>query len=130
MNVSGSWKTRIVEADAGDAVKVANSDRIMPPYSRPVAPTSPRSLSTSLVETLASAPDRIDAAATGLAFMESLLAGGGDEFLPFAGQSVGLIHDVVSAAEIVARTMEQAETALGNAFRHATVAGVGRSNVS
>ena len=36
------WKRRIVEADALDAVKVVNSERVMPPYTRPGSPIEPR----------------------------------------------------------------------------------------
>ncbi|WP_234018692.1 MULTISPECIES: hypothetical protein [unclassified Streptomyces] len=35
MNVSQDWKQRIVGADAVDAVKALNGDRVLPPYSRP-----------------------------------------------------------------------------------------------
>src|SRR4051812_20935002 len=35
MRIADAWKRRIVEADALDAVKVVNSDRVMPPFNRP-----------------------------------------------------------------------------------------------
>ena len=37
-----------------------------------------------------------------------MLEGGGDEYLPFAGQSAGLIHEVLPAAEIVRRVVAEA----------------------
>jgi enoyl-[acyl-carrier protein] reductase II len=43
---------------------------------------------------------------------EAVMAGRGDEYLPFAGQSVGLIGEVLPAAEIVRRVVEEAEAAL------------------
>ena len=43
---------------------------------------------------------------------ESILTGRGDEYLPFAGQSAGLIDEVLPAGEIVRRVVEQAEAAL------------------
>ena len=51
----------------------------------------------------------------GLRLREALLAGRGHEFLPFTGQSAGLIDDVLPAAEIVARVMTEAEEALSRA---------------
>jgi nitronate monooxygenase/enoyl-[acyl-carrier protein] reductase II len=41
-----------------------------------------------------------------------VLAGGGHDLLPFAGQSVQLVHDVVPARELVARLVAEAEAAL------------------
>ena len=40
--IADEWKRRIVEADALDAVKVVNSERVMPPYTRPAAARSSR----------------------------------------------------------------------------------------
>ena len=43
---------------------------------------------------------------------DSVAAGGGHEYLPFAGQSAGLIHEILPAAEIVRRVVAEAEAAL------------------
>ena len=112
MNVAEAWKQRIVAADALDAVKVANSDRVMPPFNRPGGPAEPRALSTPLIEQLRHNPEWIDPAVMGARLRESLLAGGGHEYLPFTGQSAGLITDVRPAAEIVERVVAEAEAAL------------------
>ena len=112
MNVADAWKQRIVAADALDAVKVANSDRVMPPFNRPGGPAEPRALSTPLIEQLRRNPEWIDPAVMGARLRESLLAGGGHEYLPFTGQSAGLITDVRPAAEIVERVVAEAEAAL------------------
>ena len=48
----------------------------------------------------------------GARLRESLLAGGGHEYLPFTGQSAGLITDVRPAAEIVERVVAEAEAVL------------------
>jgi len=42
----------------------------------------------------------------------AIRAGGGEDLLPFAGQSVGLIHEVLPARELVRRLLAQAEIAL------------------
>jgi enoyl-[acyl-carrier protein] reductase II len=110
--IHDEWKRRIVEADAPDAVKVVNSERALPPYSRPGARVAPRSLATPLVEQLRLHPEWIDPASIGPRLRESVLDGRGDEYLPFAGQSAGLIHEVLPAAEIVRRVVAEAQAAL------------------
>ena len=98
-----------------DAVKVVNSERVMPPFNRPGGPAEPRALATPLTTQLREHPEWIDAKVMGLRLREALLAGRGHEFLPFTGQSAGLIDDVLPAAEIVARVMAEAEEALSRA---------------
>ncbi len=110
--IAGDWKRRIVDADALDAVKVLNSERVLPPYSRPAAPVEPRALRTPLIEQLREHPEWVDPASLGPRLRESILAGRGDEYLPFTGQSAGLIDEVLPAGEIVRRVVEQAEAAL------------------
>jgi nitronate monooxygenase/enoyl-[acyl-carrier protein] reductase II len=60
MRISEAWKARIVGADATEAVKVANSARVMPPFNRPGWPAEPRALRTPLTDQLAEAPDAVD----------------------------------------------------------------------
>jgi enoyl-[acyl-carrier protein] reductase II len=115
MPVADEWKRRIVAADALDAVKVVNSARVMPPFNRPGGPAEPRALTTPLIEQLREHPEWIDPSVMGLRLREALLAGRGDEYLPFTGQSAGLISDVLPAAEIVARVVAEAEEALSRA---------------
>jgi enoyl-[acyl-carrier protein] reductase II len=112
LGIAEEWKRRIVEADALDAVKVANSERVLPPYSRPGTRVEPRSLSTPLIEQLREHPEWIDPAVMGPRIRAAVMAGGGHHYLPFAGQSAGLIGEVLPAAEIVRRVLEEAEAAL------------------
>jgi len=109
LGIADEWKRRIVEADALDAVKVVNSERVLPPYSRPGSTVEPRALSTPLIEQLREHPDSVDPSATGPRLREAVLAGRGDEYLPFAGQSAGLIDEVLPAGEIVRRVVAEAE---------------------
>jgi nitronate monooxygenase/enoyl-[acyl-carrier protein] reductase II len=109
LGIAEAWKRRVVEADASDAVKVVNSERVLPPYSRPGSRVEPRSLTTPLIEQLREHPEWIDPAVMGPRIRESVASGRGDEYLPFAGQSAGLIHDVLPAAEIVRRVVAEAE---------------------
>jgi enoyl-[acyl-carrier protein] reductase II len=112
MRIADEWKERIVAADALDAVKVANSERVMPPFNRPGGPAEPRALSTPLIAQLRMHPEWIDPAVMGARLRDALLEGRGDQYLPFAGQSVGLIDDVLRAAAIVSRVVAEAEAAL------------------
>ena len=115
MPIADAWKQRIVAADALDAVKVVNSERVMPPFNRPGGPAEPRALTTPLTTQLREHPEWVDPAVMGARLREALLAGRGDEYLPFTGQSAGLIDDVLPAAEIVGRVVAGAEEALSRA---------------
>ena len=113
--VDEAWKQRVVDADALDAVKVENSERAMPPYSREAPRAAPRALSTPLIEQLRDDPASVDPAEIGRQLVEAVMRGGGHEYLPFAGQSVALVHEVLPAADIVRRVVEEAEAALRGA---------------
>lgn len=119
MRIREAWKRRIVEADAIDAVKVPHSDRVMPPFTIPQVgpPFAPRALRTPLIEQLESEPEAVDPAVAGPAAVAAIRAGGGEDLLPFAGQSVGLIHEVMPARELVRRLVAEAEAALDLAAR-------------
>jgi enoyl-[acyl-carrier protein] reductase II len=117
MGVAEEWKRRIVAADALDAVKVVNSERVMPPFNRPGGPAEPRALSTPLIAQLREHPEWLDPSKMGPRIREAVLDGRGHEYLPFAGQSVGLIDEVLPAAEIIRRVVAEAETSLDRAAR-------------
>lgn len=112
MAIAPEWKQRIVDADATDAVKIANAERILPPFTRPGGPAEPRALRTPLIERLAADPDSVDAAAVGTALRAALRAGGAHDLIPFTGQSAGLIADVAPAGELVRRIVAEAEAVL------------------
>jgi enoyl-[acyl-carrier protein] reductase II len=109
LGIAEEWKRRIVEADATDAVKVVNSERVMPPFNRPGGPAEPRALRTPLIDQLREHPEWVDPAAMGARLRAALEEGGGHEYLPFAGQSAGLISEVLPAGEIVRRVVAEAE---------------------
>ena len=115
MRIADDWKRRIVEADAADAVNGASSDRVLPPYNRPGARVEPRALRTPLIDQLREHPTWVDPASLGPRMRDAVLAGRGHEYLPFSGQSAGLIDDVLPAGEIVRRVMAEAEAALAAA---------------
>ncbi|MGV9654128.1 NAD(P)H-dependent flavin oxidoreductase [Streptomyces sp. NPDC003554] len=119
MNISDDWKQRIVGADAVDAVKVLNGERILPPYSRPESYGVPRALRTELVDTLRHHPEQVKEDVVPR-LMESISRGRGDEFLPFTGQSAALVRDVLPAGELLRGILREAEHIL--AARAAEVA--------
>src|SRR3954451_5384734 len=91
MRVADAWKERIVAADALDAVKVANSERIMPPFNRPGGPAEPRALRTPLIDQLRVDPESVDPERVGADLRAALLRGQGEDYLPLTGQSAGLV---------------------------------------
>ncbi|MFJ3205581.1 nitronate monooxygenase [Streptomyces sp. NPDC086989] len=117
MSVSQAWKDRIVASDAADTVKAVGSERILPPFNRPGSAGVPHCLRTPLVDALREDPSQVDPAQTVPRVMAAILAGGGEEYLPFTGQSTALVHEVLPAGEIVRRMVKEAEAALAAAAR-------------
>ena len=66
MAIASEWKQRIVDSDALEAVKVTNSERVMPPFSRPHRPGAPRCLRTPLIDQLRDHPEQVDGAEVAL----------------------------------------------------------------
>jgi enoyl-[acyl-carrier protein] reductase II len=117
MTIDPAWKDRIVAAGALDAVKVPNSDRVMPPFTLPQlgVPFAPRALRTELIDRLESDPESVDPATVGPQLVSAVRAGAGHDLLPFAGQSAELVHDIVPAGELVGRLIAEAAEALERA---------------
>jgi enoyl-[acyl-carrier protein] reductase II len=113
MAASQRWKEQIVHAHALDATKVPNSELAMPPFTLPQvgAPMSPRALPSDFIDRLRTDPGSIDeldrAQILGLARTHQA-----DRALPFAGQSVELIHDIVPARDLVERIVDEADRVL------------------
>ena len=112
MGVNAEWKQRIVEAGALDAVKIPHSERVLPPYNRPGGPADPRALRTPLIDRLGEDPESVDPATVGPELLAALREDRAHEYVPFAGQSAALVHDVRPAAEIVRDLVAGAEAAL------------------
>jgi enoyl-[acyl-carrier protein] reductase II len=121
MTIARAWKDRIVVAGALDAVKVPHSERVMPPFTLPQigVPFAPRALRTELIDQLEADPDGVDPAEVGPQLLAAVRAGDGHDLLPFAGQSVELIHDVAPAGQLIARLVEDATAALVQASHRA-----------
>lgn len=120
MTIDAAWKQRIVSGHALDAVKVTNSERIMPPFTlpQPGLPAAPRALRTTLTDRLEQDPSAVDAEQIRARLLADLRRGGGHDTLPFTGQSAELIHDIPAASDLMARLVTDAEHALRGAAAH------------
>lgn len=114
MAIAAAWKRMIVDADSADARHDEVVDLLLPPYNRPHYPAAARVLGTPFLEEWRTRPVELAAVAPELtpAIIEAVLSGGGHDQVPFAGQSVGLIHDVRPAARMVHDTVREAEEIL------------------
>jgi enoyl-[acyl-carrier protein] reductase II len=113
MAASQRWKDQIVSAHALDASKVPNSELAMPPFTLPQvgAPMAPRALRSAFIDRLTSDPQSIDEVDRA-ELLKLVRSGRGEEALPFAGQSVELIHDIVPARVLVERIVTEADDIL------------------
>lgn len=115
--ISLAWKRRIVDAAAEDAVRVEVFNDINPMPGSYGYGTVVRSLRTPFIDTWQGCREAAKHQAEQL--RNELLAaaqqGRIHEFLPAAGQSAGLIHDIVPAGEIVRRIVEEARLAFAYA---------------
>jgi enoyl-[acyl-carrier protein] reductase II len=110
---------RGIAADATEVVKVPHSERVMPPFTIPQlgVPYAPRSLRTELTDRLESAPEEVDPDVVGPELLRALRSGGGQDMLPFTGQSVELVHDVLPTQDLIARLISEAEEAARRAVQ-------------
>jgi enoyl-[acyl-carrier protein] reductase II len=120
---SDEWKKMIVDAGAEDAMQTEALDPLMPPYNHGYAVVRQRPRVTHTVPgVLTGRPDQLArrAGELGSEMFAAITAGNGHEY-PFAGQSSGLIGDILPAAEIMRRSLAQAEDALARALSYRAV---------
>jgi nitronate monooxygenase/enoyl-[acyl-carrier protein] reductase II len=108
-----AWKRRIASARSEDAVKAEFIPDLVPgsPGSFDVAP---RVLRTEFVERWNADREGAMAHREELAaeVLEAVRTDRGHEYVPFSGQTAGLIHEILPVAEIVRRLVDDAEAAL------------------
>jgi nitronate monooxygenase len=109
-----AWKHRIVEAEAQDAVKVEVWNDISPSPGSEGYGTTIRALRTPFIDTWQHRHDDARREADRLRgeVLAAVQQGRIHELLPFAGESAGLVHDIIPAGEIVQRLMAEARHAL------------------
>ncbi len=111
MTISPQWKRMVVDAASRDAHHSELLDAVLPPFTRPHWPATARVLPTAFEHEWTGRPDELANRATELGpqIVDAILAGGGHEYVPFAGQSAGLVHDIRPAGDIIRDTVAEAE---------------------
>lgn len=110
------WKQHIVESESEAAVRFEAWAAIMPPDARGYA-VVPRVIRTEFVAAWEGRHEEAGRQADSLRgqIMAAIQEGRPHELTPFAGQSAGLVHDILPAAEIVRTMSSEAEKALQRA---------------
>lgn len=113
-SVSEKWKRAILDAESEDAVKVDVWDDIFPKPGGGAFDVVPRALRTRFIDEWRARPEDARQQTEGLQgeVWSGISQGRMEEFVPFGGQTAGLIRDVRPAAEIVRQFVREAEEAL------------------
>jgi enoyl-[acyl-carrier protein] reductase II len=113
-SASGDWKQAVLTTESEDVIRFEVWKEIMPAASAGAYPTVPRVLPTSFVAEWQERPDEARRQAEKLRgeIMDAVREGRVHEIAPFAGQTAGMVHDILPAAEIVRRLVAKAEIAL------------------
>jgi enoyl-[acyl-carrier protein] reductase II len=112
---SEAWKGRILEIESEETVRFEAWSAIMPAGSG--YDVVPRVIRTEFVARWEGQPDEARKRADELSgeILGSVREGRQHEVTPFTGQTAGLIHELLPAAEIVRRMVSEAEQALAAA---------------
>lgn len=119
--ISDGYKQAILEAASQDAIKFDALNDLLPSPGTKGYGTVLRSIKTAFIAELQAQQGLARQDSQGLldVLKTAIQAGNVHEVMPTAGQSAGGIHEVLPAAEIVARMISEAETALAGAPRPA-----------
>jgi nitronate monooxygenase/enoyl-[acyl-carrier protein] reductase II len=115
--IGEAWKQAILAAESEDAVKADVWNDIVPLPGRGGYGTVPRALRTPFLDEWQSRRDeaRREAERLGGEILMAVRQGQMNEYVPFAGQTAGAIHDILPAAEIVRQIVAEAEEVLRGA---------------
>jgi enoyl-[acyl-carrier protein] reductase II len=109
--IPAAYQAAVLAASSEDAVKVAFAPQVFPPAGPGGYLTLPRALRTPFIANY----DPADREASAARLREAVTSGRVHELVPFAGQTVGLIEDVVPAAAVLERLVSEAEVAVAAA---------------
>jgi nitronate monooxygenase/enoyl-[acyl-carrier protein] reductase II len=117
--VNQEWKRMIIEAESEDAVKFEAWNDIIPPQRSGGYPTSMRSIRTPFIDQLYGRRDEAKQEAESLQgeLLTAMKQGRQHELVPAAGQSAGLVRDILPAGEIVRQMVDEAQQALERSSR-------------
>ncbi len=107
--VSYEWRSMLIKSDSEDAVRFEAWEQLFPPRSGGYR-VVPRALPTSFMSDIASGDLDPEGARSDL--MQAIRDRSPGALVPFTGQTVGLVREVLPAAEIVRRFVTEAEAAL------------------
>jgi NAD(P)H-dependent flavin oxidoreductase YrpB (nitropropane dioxygenase family) len=110
--IPDAWRRAIVAADGSATLRTAAFDRAV---GMPWPGAEVRAIRNAFLGEWAARPDDAErnAGELGPRLMQALVRGDFDVFPPMAGQSCGVITEVVPAAEIVRRAVDEARATLG-----------------
>lgn len=116
-SISAAWKERIVSAGSTSTVKATVWDAIFPKPANGAFDVVPRALETGFIDRWQADLPAATAQMSQLQdeMMAGIRAGRMEQFVPFTGQSVGLITRIEPAADIVQRLIADAAAALAAA---------------
>jgi enoyl-[acyl-carrier protein] reductase II len=116
-----TWKRAILQTKSEDVVRFEVFNEILPPRSDRAYETVPRVMRTAFVEKWQGRPEEASRQSERLRaeLMSAIKGRRPHELLPFTGQTAGMVHDVLPAAQIVRMMVAEAEQALerANALR-------------
>ena len=117
--INQGWKKSIVEASSEDAVKFEAWNDINPPPRSGGYGTVLRAIRTPFIDEWQERRDEARRQADRLRgeVLAAAQQGRLHELMPIAGQSAGLIHDILPAGEIVRRIVAEAQAALERATK-------------
>jgi len=129
--IAEGWKKLIIAAQSEDAIKVELwNDISRSPMGRAGYGTVPRALRTPFhdrwAQRRAEAVQEVEELRGEI--QAAVAEGRFHEYMPFAGQSAGLIHEVLPVREIIRRLMSQAEETLRQAPTLVARMGVGKDS--
>jgi enoyl-[acyl-carrier protein] reductase II len=112
-----SWKRAILEAESENVVRFEVFKESLPSRSDRAYETVPRVMRTAFVEEWEGRPEeaRREAERLRAELMSAIRQRRPHELLPFTGQTAGIVHDILPAAEIVRAMVTEAEQALERA---------------
>jgi nitronate monooxygenase/enoyl-[acyl-carrier protein] reductase II len=112
--ISDDWKKAIIEAGSEDPVKVEFWNDIIPLPGSSGYGTVPRAIRTPFIEEWQQRRDEAKRQAQRLQgeVMAAHQRGRRHELMPFAGQTTGLIHEILPAGEIVRRIVAEGQEAM------------------
>lgn len=112
--IASEWKQAIVAGRSEETVKVEFWNDIMPRPGLPGYGTVPRAIRTPFQQQWSERRQEARARADSIRneMLPALIAGRFHEYVPFAGETVGLIREVLPVAEIIRRLVDEATAAL------------------